>query len=102
MMCRLVENLSRRMRFMPILMRKSAVVKSALLVFVFSFTSAKAQQDDLGTQLDKMMNDAVFFTGKYVSPAADATVYQAASSWIDTPKKKSLWDLSLGVHFNTF
>ena len=79
------------------------MLKGVFIGLLFSFSSAKAQNDDtLAEQLDKMMGDAVFFTGKYVSPAADASVYQAASSWVDTPKRKSLWDFSMGVHFNVF
>lgn len=49
-----------------------------------------------------MVDDAVFFTDKYVTPATDASVYQAASGWVVTPKKKELWEVALGINFNVF
>src|SRR6478735_5143038 len=103
MMYRHVENLLKRMLFTQTLMRKSTVIKGALLVFLFSFTSEKAKsQDNFAEQVQNLLNDAVFFTGKYVAPGSDATVYQAASSWVNTPMRKSLWDFTMGLHFNTF
>jgi len=83
-------------------MRRSVVIKGALLALIFSANSAKAQSMQAFQELGNLINDAVYFTGRYVSPASDAMVYQAASSWVETPQKKELWDLSVGVHFNTF
>ena len=82
-------------------MRKSALLKGILLALIFSANSAKAQNQAL-EELGNLITDAIFLTGNYVSPAADASVYQAASSWVVTPKKKALWDFEMGLHFNTF
>lgn len=74
------------------------------MLFAFGFFAFSAQAQSSGTfeELGNMIDDAVFFTDKYISPAADAVVYQAASGWVDTPQKKKLWSFTLGLHGNTF
>lgn len=49
-----------------------------------------------------LMDDAILFTDRYITPATDAAVYQAASGWMTTPKKKELWDVTVGLHANMF
>ena len=46
--------------------------------------------------------DAVFFSDKFITPATDAAVYQAASGWIYSAKKNKLWSTSIGIHSNAF
>lgn len=78
-------------------MRKSAVLKGIVAGFVFcSLTKVQSQE------LSGLIDDAIFFTDKYVTPATDAAVYQAASGWVNTPKKAKLWDFTLGLHGNVF
>jgi hypothetical protein len=83
-------------------MRKSVAVKGIAIALFFCFQEANAQADLILQELGNLMNDAIFFTDHYVTPSTDAAVYQAASGWIYTPKKRNLWDFTLGVHVNTF
>lgn len=75
--------------------------KYLALVLLFSNLSF-SQSEELLQQLGYLINDALFFSDKYITPATDAAVYQASSGWIDTPKKKKLWNVSLSVHTNLF
>ncbi len=77
--------------------------KGSIIALTFAVFSAKAQTSEATLQeLGNLVNDAIFFTDKYITPATDAAVYQAASSWMSTPKKKNLWDFSMGIHMNGF
>ncbi len=69
-----------------------------LLVSNISFSQTTQELEDLG----HLINDALFFSNKYITPAADAAIYQATSGWMTSPKKRKLWDVTLGIHFNAF
>lgn len=75
--------------------------KYLALVLLFSNLSF-SQSEELLQQLGYLINDALFFSDKYITPATDAAVYQASSGWVDTPKKKKLWDVSFSLHTNLF
>lgn len=96
-----VENLLRKMPFMPKSMRKLDKIKIVSIALFLSASTVKSQTATLA-ELNNFMKDAVFFTDKYITPATDAAVYQAASSWVNTPKKAKLWDFTLGIHGNAF
>lgn len=81
-------------------MRKS-VLKGIVVVSVFCLGKTNAQSLP-GDELALLIKDAIFFTDKYVTPATDAAVYQAASGWVNTAKKAKLWDFTLGLHGNVF
>lgn len=53
-------------------------------------------------EMGNLIQDAIYFTDLYITPATDAAVYQAASSWVNTPQKAERWSFTLGVHMNTF
>lgn len=53
-------------------------------------------------QLGYLINDALFFSDKYITPATDAAVYQSASGWISSPKEAQLWDVNFSIHANIF
>lgn len=69
-----------------------------LLISNISFSQTQQELDDLG----HLINDALFFSNKYITPAADAAIYQATSGWMSSPKKRKIWDVTLGIHFNAF
>ena len=69
-----------------------------LLVSNISFSQTAQELEDLGLLID----DALFFSNKYITPAADAAIYQATSGWMTSPKKRKIWDVTLGIHFNAF
>lgn len=101
-MCRQEENSSRKMPFMLKSMPKIVLIRIVFISLFLSAHQVKSQNATLAAELNNFMNDAVFFTDKYITPATDAAVYQAASSWVNTPKKAKLWDFTLGIHGNAF
>ncbi|MFD0965067.1 DUF6588 family protein [Pseudofulvibacter geojedonensis] len=69
---------------------------SLLLFFVGSFSFSQTFNADLGRTLD----DLIFLSGEYVSPAADASMYQATSSWYSTAKSLDKFQVEVSVHAN--
>ena len=65
------------------------------LLFFYSAISF-AQFDDVSD----IAEDLVFLADKYVSPAADASVYQFSGGWYTSAKKKELWDLEISLQGN--
>ncbi len=88
---------------MPILMRKP-LLKGLLAAGLFVTAGKVAAQSDMVVieQMGHLIDDALFFSDKYVTPATDAAVYQASSGWITSPKKRDMWDVSIGLHANIF
>ncbi|OYU80147.1 MAG: hypothetical protein CFE23_10515 [Flavobacterium sp. BFFFF1] len=83
-------------------MRRSVWVRSGIIAIFLSVCSASAQTEQTVQELNNLIDDAIFFTDKYITPATDAAVYQAASGWISTPKKSNLWDFTAGLYVNSF
>lgn len=53
-------------------------------------------------QIGRFLNDATLYSEKYITPATDAAVYQASTGWMSSPKKRKLYDVTLGLHGNVF
>jgi len=83
-------------------MRKFCVSIGLLGLLFLSDAKVMAQNQGIDPAIGNLIQDAIYFTDLYISPAADAAVYQAASSWVNTPQKAKLWDFTLGLHVNTF
>lgn len=84
-------------------MRKYRWVTIASGIVLFSSSRLSAQTtDETIAQLNSMIDDAIFFTDRYITPATDAIAYQAAAGWMATPKKANRWDFTLSANFNTF
>lgn len=83
-------------------MLKLSVKIGVFGMLFFSGTNLFAQSPEIDPAIGDLIKDAIYFTDLYVTPAADAAVYQAASSWVNTPQKAKLWDFTLGVHVNAF
>lgn len=88
---------------MRILTHKS-LFKGLLVVSLFVVTGKVTAQSDIMVieQMGHLIDDALFFSDKYVTPATDAAVYQSSSGWITSPQKHELWDVSIGLHTNIF
>ena len=87
---------------MQTLMRKR-IINIAVVGFCLFFSSKSfSQLQQTLDQVGYLLDDALFFSDKYITPATDAAVYQSSSNWMTTPKKKKLWDVTLGVHGNVF
>ncbi len=65
-------------------------------LFLFYSTLSFAQLDDIAN----IASDLVFLADKYVSPAADASVYQFSGGWYTSAKKRDLWDLQVSLQGN--
>lgn len=87
---------------MPILMHN---FKTTLVVFgllCLNSPTLLSQNDPIDPAIGNLIQDAIYFTDLYITPATDAAVYQAASSWVNTPQAAKLWDFTVGLHVNTF
>jgi len=71
------------------------------ICLIFSSKSF-SQLDQVAQELGLFLNDAVFYSDKYITPATDAAVYQSSSNWMTSPKKRKLFDVTLSVHGNVF
>ncbi|EAZ96069.1 hypothetical protein FBBAL38_01580 [Flavobacteria bacterium BAL38] len=80
-------------------MRKSGIIIGLFAAFFFT---QKSKAQTVNEQIGYLLTDALFYSGQYITPATDAAVYQASSSWMISAKKKEKWKVDLGLHVNTF
>lgn len=76
--------------------------KVILFLLVISTNQTKAQNTEIFQQIGYLLNDALFYSDKYITPATDAAVYQASSGWMTSAKKKKLGEVTFGVNANLF
>jgi len=69
-----------------------------LLFPIFSFSQTVQELEAFG----RLLNDAIFYCDRYITPASDASIYQASSGWVSSPKKRKLWEVTLGFNNNLF
>lgn len=86
---------------MQILMHRRKNILFTTLFFLFLTGRINAQVEVI-EQIGHLINDALFFSDMYITPATDAAVYQSASGWVTSPKKRKPWDVTLGLHTNIF
>jgi hypothetical protein len=88
---------------MPKLTHK-ALIKGlfGLVLLVSGRAVAQTDTEIALTQIGHLLDDALFFSDKYVTPATDAAVYQSSSGWVRSPKAKELFEVSFGLHANVF
>ena len=85
------------------LMRKMNKYFILVLFFLGSVTNQlKAQSTEVFQQIDYLLNDAILYSDKYITPATDGAVYQASSGWMTSAKKKKLGEVTVGVNANLF
>lgn len=77
-------------------------MKKKLILFLFITNVSFSQSNEVLEDLGYLINDALFFSNQYITPAADAAIYQSSSGWVNSAKKRPLWDVTLGVHANIF
>lgn len=86
---------------MPKLTLKKQIGISSIIFLmscpIFSQTN-QGLLDDIGLFLD----DALLYSEQYITPATDAAVYQASAQWMVSPKKRQLWNFTIGMHTNLF
>lgn len=80
--------------------------KKNVLLFIgiyFLFTSKSLSQfEQTVIDFGRFLDDATLYSKKYITPMTDAAVYQSSSNWMTSPKKRKLWDVTLGIHGNVF
>ena len=77
-------------------MKKTLQLLVIILISSYSF-SQTTEQD-----INNLLNDATFFSNKYITPMTDAAVYQASSGWMTSTKKRKLGEVTFGVNGNVF
>lgn len=73
-----------------------------LFLLVMTTNQSKAQNTQVFEQIGYLLNDALLYSDKYITPATDAAVYQASSGWVTSTKKKKLGEVTFGVNANLF
>lgn len=73
-------------------------MKKCFLVLLFVSSLTFGQQTDFNS----FLNDATFYSDKYISTMSDAAVYQSSSAWMTSAKKRKLWDVTVGLNSNLF
>ena len=73
----------------------------SVLFFGFS-NSIQAQTPLQLEQIGYLLEDALLYSKQYLIPATDGAVYQASSAWMNSAKRKKDWQISVGLHGNTF
>ena len=77
-------------------------VSQLILFFLFFFGKVQAQNNQTLEEIGRLLNDALFYSEKYITPATDVAVYQASSGWMTSLKKKELGEVTFGIHSNLF
>jgi hypothetical protein len=75
---------------------KKGIVLICLLIS--SVSNSQSYEEQIGHLLD----DALFYSDRFITPATDAAVYQASSNWVVSPGRKKIWDVSVSLHGNVF
>ena len=78
------------------------IAKLVLILLVLSASQLKAQDTEVFQQIGYLLNDALLYSNKYITPATDGAVYQASSGWVTSTKKKELGEVTFGVNANLF
>lgn len=77
-------------------------MKKILFIFLAISNVSFSQITEIGEDLGFLVNDALFFSKKYLSPSEDPFIYQSSSGWMSSVKKKPIWSVTAGINFNTF
>jgi len=88
---------------MPISMHKNILPKSKAIhciALLFLFPVIAAAQNTYLTDVEDFLVDMLLISNKYVSPAAEAAVYQSTGSWYSSAKSLDLFELDVSLHVN--
>ena len=87
---------------MPISMRKNILpTRKAMhcIAFLFLFPVITAAQNPI-QDVNDFLVDLLLISNKYVSPAAEAAVYQSTGSWYSSAKSLDLYKVDVSLHVN--
>ena len=88
---------------MPISMHKNILPKSKAMhciALLFLFPVIAAAQNTYLTDVEDFLVDMLLISNKYVSPAAEAAVYQSTGSWYSSAKSLDLFEVDVSLHVN--
>ncbi len=88
---------------MPISMLKNILPKRKAIpciAFLFLFPVITAAQNTYLTDVEDFLIDMLLISNKYVSPAAEAAVYQSTGSWYSSAKSLELFEVDVSLHVN--
>ena len=88
---------------MPISMLKNILpTRKAMhcIAFLFLFPIIAAAQNTYLDDVEDFLTDMLLLSNKYVSPAAEAAVYQSTGSWYSSAKSIDLYQVDLSLHIN--
>ncbi|MEC4005421.1 DUF6588 family protein [Flavobacterium sp. SUN052] len=77
---------------------KYIIIGICLIFSCKSFSQTAQTFEEIG----RFLNDATLYSEKYITPATDGAVYQASAGWMTSPKKRKLYDVTLGLYGNVF
>ena len=72
-------------------------MRKILSILCLSTSFVQAQFNDIPI----IRNDLIFLTEQYISPAAEASVYQASSGWYTNFTPKDKFDIEISVQYNS-
>jgi len=70
------------------------------IAFLFLFPVITAAQNTYLTDVEDFLIDMLLISNKYVSPAAEAAVYQSTGSWYSSAKSLELFEVDVSLHVN--
>ena len=70
------------------------------IAFLFLFPIIAAAQNTYLDDVEDFLTDMLLLSNKYVSPAAEAAVYQSTGSWYSSAKNLDLYQVDLSLHIN--
>lgn len=83
-------------------MRKPYSIKNAAIAaMLFIAGGANAQLEQI-EQVGRLIDDALFYSDKYITPATDGAIYQAASGWMASAKKRDFLHFDVSLNTNVF
>jgi len=68
-----------------------------VLFYCLMYNVSQAQVID---DLEDVLNDLVIVSGQYITPAADASIYQSTAAWYSSAKSLDLYEVDVSLHFN--
>jgi len=83
---------------------KSKAIHCIALLFLFPVSAISQVSPPPPTtilqELGFFLNDMLLISNKYVSPAAEAAVYQSTGSWYSSAKSLDLFEVDVSLHVN--
>lgn len=84
------------------MLSRNKIIMVLVFLLVVASNQLKAQNLQVFQQIGYLLNDALLYSDRYITPATDAAVYQASSGWMTSAKKQEFGKVTIGIHGNMF